>query len=194
LFEEGTDRAAQNERGDRVRRNLTILLIALAATSALLVAPPAIATEPRALDPQGEGIAIAIPAPDRTEPRAVTQTFGLEGKSRIEVRYEGNGTTATVGGPTEGTNVSVGLGWYIYVYLDRGDWIWLAGLGYTAATAALCAILVATVVGAVACAVAAYIIGSWVIPKTAPPTGYCREFKFTYWGTFAGTKLVRRSC
>lgn len=89
---------------------------------------------------------------------------------------------------------SVRLGWYIYMYLDRGDWIFLAGLGYTAATAALCAWLVPTIGGAVACAVAAYVIGYYVINWSAPPYGYCREFKFNYAGTFRGTKLVKRGC
>ena len=93
-------------------------------------------------------------------------------KSRVEVRYE----------PSDTTRISIGLGWRIYVYLDRGDWIWLAGLGYAGATSALCFSLASSGLGnAVACGIAAYIIGSWVIPRSAPPSGYCRELKFYYW-------------
>ena len=99
----------------------------------------------------------------------------------------------TVAGPDQ--KISVGFGWRIYVYLDRGDWIWLAGLGFTAGAAALCtALLSGGVASGVACAVAAYIVGTWVINYSAPPSGWCREFKFYYWGGFDGTKLVKRSC
>lgn len=96
--------------------------------------------------------------------------------------------------PAGGPNFTVGLGWYIYVYLNRGDWIYLAGLGAAAATAALCWWLTPTLAGAVACAIAAYIVTFYIIKKSAPARGYCREFKFTYVGTFAGYKTVQRSC
>lgn len=128
---------------------------------------------------------IVLPAAPDTDLKEMTAPLKLttHSKSRVEVRYE----------PSDTTHISVGFGWRIYVYLDRGDWIWLAGLGYTAATSALCAALVSSGVGAVACGIAAYIIGSWVIPRSAPPTGYCRELSFYYWGGYSGSKLVRRS-
>ena len=90
--------------------------------------------------------------------------------------------------------LSAGLGRFIYIYLDRGDWIYLYGLGRTVATIVLCRQLTSTLAGAIACGVASYIVGQWVIEKTAPPRGWCREFKFWYNGGSAGTKLVRRSC
>jgi hypothetical protein len=96
--------------------------------------------------------------------------------------------------PTGGPNFTVGLGWYIYIYLNRHDWIYLGGLSATAATAALCAWLLPTIGGAIACAVASFIIIDYVMRRTAPARGYCREFKFTYAGTFAGYKTVKRSC
>lgn len=97
--------------------------------------------------------------------------------------------------PTQRVSASDWAGASIYVYLDRGDWIWLAGLGYAGATSALCFSLASSGLGnAVACGIAAYVIGSWVIPRSAPPSGYCRELKFYYWGSYAGSKLVRRSC
>jgi hypothetical protein len=119
------------------------------------------------------------------------QQFGLTGDSRVIVTCE---PAKTHVGSDPQPNLTIGLGWYIYIYLNRGDWLYLAGLGYTAAAAALCAWLTPTIAGAVACAVAAYIIGNYVIKRTAPPRGYCAEFKFNYWGTFAGYKLVQRSC
>lgn len=51
------------------------------------------------------------------------QQFGLTGASRVIVTCE----------PADGSiqpQFQVGLGWYIYVYLNRGDWLYLAGLGY----------------------------------------------------------------
>lgn len=91
-------------------------------------------------------------------------------------------------------NVSIGLGWSVYVYLDAGDINWLRGLGYGAATAALCAILTSTIVGAVACAIAAYVVWSIINRPVVLPRGYCQEFKFSYAGALQSTKLVKRSC
>lgn len=92
------------------------------------------------------------------------------------------------------SRVSVGLGWYVYIYLNAGNINWLRGLGYTAATGALCALLVETVVGAIACGVAAYIVYTIFYRPTVLPSGYCMEYKFTYAGSYVSRKLVRRSC
>ena len=96
---------------------------------------------------------------------------------------------------------SVGLGRYIYVYLDRGDWNYLGSLGRTVAGGALCRLLAKTLPTWLACTIGGFIVGRWVIERAAPPAGWCREFKFRYpadpyWAmnSFAGTKLVRRSC
>lgn len=110
------------------------------------------------------------------------------GKSAPEPRTRVHGRSALT------RAVAVGAGWYLYVYLNAGNINWLRGLGYAAATAALCALLIETVVGSVACGVAAYIV--WTIfyrPTTLPP-GYCVEFKFTWAGSPAGAKLVKRNC
>lgn len=91
-------------------------------------------------------------------------------------------------------NVKVGLGWSIYVYLNQGNINWLRGLGYTAASAALCALLVVTIVGGIACAIAAYIVWTIFNRDVKLPTGYCGEWRFTYSGSFQSFKLVRMSC
>jgi hypothetical protein len=90
--------------------------------------------------------------------------------------------------------VRVGAGWYLYVYLNRGDFHWLLGLGYAAASAALCAILAPTIAGAIACGVVAYIIWSVVESQSPPWYGYCLEIRINWWGTLAGPKWVRRTC
>ncbi|MGV1010501.1 MAG: hypothetical protein ACOYBY_18190, partial [Dermatophilaceae bacterium] len=111
----------------------------------------------------------------------------------IEVR-DAQGRLVTLPKGTASPQVSVGLGWYVYIYLNAGNINWLRGLGYTAATGALCALLVETVVGAIACGVAAYIVYTIFYRPTVLPSGYCIEYKFTYGGSFVGSKLVRRSC
>ena len=90
---------------------------------------------------------------------------------------------------------TVGAGWSLYLYLNRGDVNWLYGLGYTAATAALCVWLTPTIIGGVICGVAAYVIWT-VIQRWAwqVPSGYCVEAKFSYGGSFQGSKLVKRNC
>jgi hypothetical protein len=168
---------------------MVALILAIVTASALLVATPALGAEPVG----GGGVSVAAPVPGG-KVTAGSARFGLSEGSVVKLRYEGAGGALASAGPTEGVQVSVGLGWYIYIYLNRGDWIYLAGLGYTAATAALCAWLLPTIAGAVACAVAAYIIGTWVIKTSAPPAGYCRELKFNYVGIFSGSKLIKRTC
>lgn len=117
--------------------------------------------------------------------------FGLSGESRVVVTQE---RSSLLRNGSAQPQFSVGLGWFIYVYLDRGDWIWLAGLGAAGATTALCGWLLPTLGPQVACAMAAFIVVFWIIARTAPPSGYCREFKFRWGGQFAGTRLVQRSC
>lgn len=90
--------------------------------------------------------------------------------------------------------VNVGLGWSVYVYLNAGNINWLRGLGYTAATGTLCALLIETVIGAIACGVAAYIVYTIFYQPTVLPAGYCMEYKFSYAGTYQSRKLVKRSC
>jgi len=92
--------------------------------------------------------------------------------------------------------ITIGAGWYLYVYLNSGDINWLLGMGFTAASAALCLALVPTGIGAVACAVVAYVVWS-VIQAYAGVNkpGYCLEISM-YWGTFAlhDVKWVQRNC
>jgi len=121
----------------------------------------------------------------------VSQSFGQSGSSRIVVRQE---ASASADSGLVQPQFSVGLGWYQYIYLSHDDWIYLAGLGGAAGAAALCWWLTPTIGGAIACAVASYIVLTYVINRTAPPVGYCGEFRFYYGGGFAGYKLVKRTC
>lgn len=128
-------------------------------------------------------------AEGRTE---ISEEFGDSGGSRVVYRYEPGGPK---GGQSEvGPQWTVGLGWYAYIYLNRSDWLYLAGLGAAGATAALCWWLTPTLGGAIACAVAAYVVTHYILTRSAPPAGYCAEFKFTYAGTFAGYKVLKRNC
>lgn len=122
--------------------------------------------------------------------KAIEYPFGLSGGSRVVIKYE-----PTKGSPGEiQPQWTVGAGWNIYVYLNGSDYNFLLDLGTAAASAALCLWLTPTLGGAIACAVAVTIVSNYVFSQYQPPSGYCREFKFYYWGTFRSTKLVQRSC
>lgn len=122
--------------------------------------------------------------------RSIEYPFGESGGSKVVLKYE----------PAKGSPGliqplwTVGVGWNIYLYLNRSDMFFLIGLGTTAASATLCFWLTASLGATVACAVAGYIAGHYLSSAWAPPSGYCREFKFYYWGTFRSTKLVQRNC
>lgn len=117
---------------------------------------------------------------------------GLTGEPVVAVR---RGVTTSCAPNQVCADVSVGAGWYLYLYLNRGNVNWLRGLGYAAASSALCAWVATTVIGGIICGVAAYAIWT-VIQRYAHqvPTGYCVEAKFTYGGRLAGSKLVHRNC
>lgn len=90
--------------------------------------------------------------------------------------------------PTSGSvtpNFSVGAGWFIYVYLNNSDINYLIRLSSVAATAALAALIVAAgygLTGAVAGAMAGYIIGNLKPYRYLAP-GRCAQFKFLWIGT-----------
>jgi hypothetical protein len=121
----------------------------------------------------------------------VEQGFGPSGESRVVFRYEE--IRPTMKRPLAPT-FRIELGWNIYIYLSRGDWFYLAGLGAAAAAGALCWWLTPALGGAIACAIAVYIISYYVISRSAPRSGWCARFVFRYWGAFVGYSLVRRSC
>jgi hypothetical protein len=170
------------------------LVIAMVTTAAPAVAGAGDQSTVPNLDEELELSVPIVVGPAVAQPLSpsVSASFGRNGKSRVEIRSER--ADAVSNGGLDRPQFSVGLGWYTYLYLDRGDWLFLAGLGHTAATAALCAWLARTIGGAVACAVAAYVVGYHVLNWSTPPNGTCRESKFDYAGNSRGTKLVRRSC
>ncbi len=94
-----------------------------------------------------------------------------------------------------GTEWTVGVGWNIYLYLNRNDIHWLIGLGYAGASAAICAMLVETIIGAVICAGLAYVVWEAInnYAYLVDP-GECLELKFGYTGAFKGARVVARNC
>jgi hypothetical protein len=89
---------------------------------------------------------------------------------------------------------TVGLGWYIYIYLNRGDWLRLANYSVAAIVAVVVTLLSEDPATAAVAAIIAVYLAEQLGKHTAPPRGYCAELKFYYWGGFAGYKLVKRSC
>lgn len=175
---------------------LTLLVgLVLALTPATESEGTTRAPSGRYIEPADQGIVLPVASNPALE--ETTSHFGLEGRSRVVVVQEpvSGAMTGFQSSASERDSVvqpqwSVGFGWYIYIYLTRSDWIYLAGLGGAVGSAVLCGWL-AGVLGVVACAVAAYIVFTWIGNYTAPPSGWCREFRFTYIGTPAGSKLVR---
>lgn len=91
---------------------------------------------------------------------------------------------------------TVGAGWYLYLYLNSGDITWLISKGYVAGTAAICALLLPSIGGAVACALAAAVVWDAIQPYAGVnKPGYCLEVSL-WWGTFAlhDVKWVQRNC
>lgn len=185
-----------------------LLCLAVATISALVLVTPG-----RAMAKEAD----AVPAPVTVatspstavkvnpEANATPQVCAVSPKGKttcVEVRPDGTlapGLPAGVLAPTDGSSVSpnftVGLGWYVYVYLNRNDIQFLIGLGYTAAATAICAWLVSTVLGGVVCAAVAYII--WEIINDYGyliDPGECLEIRFTYAGQFKEWRVVRRNC
>ncbi len=134
---------------------------------------------------------IAIPEVAASPVRSNATDGGLRRAPVVVIAPSDPVLGAPIGDSPEWT---VGLGRYIYVYLNRGDWFWLAGLPRIVATTVICGWLTPTVGPAIACAMAIYIAATPLVAWTAPPSGYCKEIKFWYNGLFAGGKNVKRSC
>ena len=87
------------------------------------------------------------------------------------------------------------FGWNFYLYLNQSNVTWLTGLGYATYAAVLCSWLAPTLIGAVACAGAAYIIWGWLGSwATRLPAGHCLRIVINYAGIPTGVSSVRRSC
>jgi len=85
--------------------------------------------------------------------------------------------------------VSIGLGWYTYVYLNANDISKLATAGASGAAGIICG----GGWSGVACAAAAATIVSDL--PTPPPAGYCVELRFVHGTTVPlPPKVVKRSC
>lgn len=193
----------------RTRLGMHLRALALVAIAALVLGLPQ-ASSAQPAQGTATATAVAIPlaqvasgsAPHSEEFIAAmsspSQLMAVPPASGHQIRVEVRDEVGRIVPPSTlghmSPNIRVGFGWYIYVYLNAADINWLHGLGYTVATAALCAILTTTIVASVACAAAAYIIYTiYYRPITLPP-GYCAEFAFNYDGSVRSVKLVRTSC
>jgi hypothetical protein len=90
---------------------------------------------------------------------------------------------------------TVGIGWYVYLYLNESDIEWLVGLGYAGASAVICDMLVETVVGVFVCGAGAYIIWEVVVKQFNTgwiPSGSCLELKFR--SGYEGAHVVKKNC
>lgn len=91
--------------------------------------------------------------------------------------------------------ITVGAGWYLYIYLNSGDVNYLANVGYAVETALICSV-VTGFVGTIACAAVAATVW-YVIQQNYPINrpGYCLQIKLT-WVTWslAGDQWVQRNC
>jgi hypothetical protein len=184
-----------------------LLCLALAGISALVLVTPghAVAKE---VDPAPAlaSVMASEPTAVKVNPKvgATPQVCAVSPKGTttcVEVSPDGTlapGLPAEVLAQTSGSvtpNFTVGLGWYVYVYLNRNDIQFLIGLGYTAATATICIWLASTVLGGVICAVVAAII--WEVINDYAyliDPGDCLEIRFSYAGQFKGARVVRRNC
>lgn len=169
-----------------MRKHL-ILVAAMAMMATLLQVSAATAAPPAPV----ETSPIAIPLDDTGGLTEIDAPIRLTGDSRVVVTQERGKKSDSRFSPY----ASVGLGWYVYVYLSRSDYQWLQTLSGAVAMYYVCLwVTAAGVIPGVACAIAAAIVYYYLTAGWTPPSGYCREFKFTYGGGYAGTKLVRRSC
>lgn len=171
---------------------ITAGMVAIAVPAAASAAPAVIAPTASQVTSTGP-TAIALPAGSTVNLGAIRTVDGHSLTVELVNAATGQHITAA---SRHGASpqIRVGAGWYLYVYLNRGDFHWLLGLGYAAASAALCSILAPTIAGAIACGVVAYIIWSVVESQSPPWNGYCVEIKINWWGGLAGTKWVHRNC
>lgn len=178
--------------GVNMMRALAVAL-ALALVSTLLVSSPATAR------PKDDDQASGFPVVERIERDDDGVTVWFEGDDD-PVRWEPKVVAVDEGRPATDEGVvtpmwTVGVGRGIYLYLNNGDVQWLRGLGFTAASAVICAMVATTVLGGVACAVVAYAVWSVIAAYTRPiPSGRCLEIRLNYTGTLNSSRLVTRNC
>lgn len=170
-------------------RGIVVMLVAVLIATLTPVA--AFAATPEASEVQSVAV---VGAPVGAATGELSVPFGSG--SSVRIVYEGPGSVGKAGDDLLQPMFSVGFGWFVYVYLNRNDWYWLAGLGAGGAMGALASLIgVAGVYGAIAWGMAAVIVGTYLYRWSAPRTGYCREFKFPYTSyVIVGVKDVRRSC
>jgi hypothetical protein len=177
-----------------VRRvSAALATLFLAASTGLFGAQSA-----SALDGVNEG-------PDQQVADATGPTIVIEHDGLVMTEFDASSPTqsqsslleqalreGTVLPSTPGTvtpQVSIGMGWYIYVYLNSNDISKLATAGASGAAGILCG----GGWSGVACAAAAATIVSDL--PTPPPAGYCVELRFVHGTTVPlPPKLVKRSC
>jgi hypothetical protein len=90
---------------------------------------------------------------------------------------------------------TVGIGWYVYLYLNSADVNFLASVGFDVAAGILCGMLTATLAAGIVCGVGAAFVYEWIVKayvnRWVPP-GYCLELKFR--NGLEGVKVIQRNC
>ena len=169
---------------------LCLLLVGVPAAGASTPTHPAVAQSPAA---HSSTAAIPIPAGSAVDIGALRTVDGHHLTAEL-VNPDTGARISLSSRHGVSPQISVGAGWYLYVYLNHGDFQWLLGMGYTAASAVICSILAPTIAGAIACAVVAYIIWSVITSQSPPWYGYCLQVKISWWGSLSGTSWVKRNC
>lgn len=170
----------------------TVALTTVFLPAAASAAPATISPQPVAAADSGPSI-IPLPEGSTVDLSEVRTVDGH--KFLVELVNPTSGKH--ISAPGEGVvtpQVTIGAGWYLYIYLNDGNVSWLLGLGFTAASTALCAVLTPSVLGGIACAAAAYIIWSVINSYRTPHPDECMEIRINWWGSLDGVKYVKRSC
>ncbi|MDD7384149.1 MAG: hypothetical protein SPI12_06410 [Actinomycetaceae bacterium] len=89
---------------------------------------------------------------------------------------------------------SVGVGWYLYIYLTPNDWNFLTSAGARAVSSAMCSLAGGGPVGGVACGTLGSIIGSYIGSKTGPKGNQCAEIKLRVGTNPVGYKIFNKTC
>ncbi|HDL42046.1 MAG TPA: hypothetical protein ENG98_03435 [Actinobacteria bacterium] len=169
---------------------MTGLLVAV-----MLLAASLGAAGPAGAEPQGSRGHFVEPnaGPVPTSVGEFSVPFGSG--SSVRVVYEGSRALDKTGDELSKPMISIGFGWFVYVYLSRSDWQLMVRFGVGAATLWLAGKLALTGFGPYAAMAAGVIVSRYVFRWTAPRSGCCRDIKFPYGTAWpVGLKDVRRSC
>ncbi|PWF27264.1 hypothetical protein [Ancrocorticia populi] len=93
-----------------------------------------------------------------------------------------------------GPQFSVGVGWYIYLYLTPRDWNFVTSVGWAGAGGGLCTLVGGGLIGGVSCSTVGGAIGWKLSDKTGPKGNQCAEVKVRVGYKPVGYKIFKKSC